>query len=379
MSIFDIKGKDVIVFGSGRGGKLMIYLLRKDGYNIVACFDNNDKRKGMFIWNDIEISKPHLIDEDIPVVVCFANESIREEICKQCRGLGYKSIIPIEWDELDARYMSHLSDEEYIKVNWYSWFEKYIDLENPITFNEKIQWMKLHISDEKRYRMMADKVAVKEYVSAAIGKEYIVPTIGVWDSFEDIDFEKLPNQFILKCTHDSGSTKIIKSKQEIDYDRLKCFFQKKLSEDYYLHGREKCYKGIPKKIIAEPLLVSGKELKDYKIHVFNGKPKLVQVDMGRFTDHTRNMYMPGWEYLPFSLLYPRDESQIEERPECMDEMLEIAEKLANDMPYVRVDFYIVDEKIYFGELTFFHGSGYEPFDPPQWNETMGAWIKLPTE
>ena len=301
-----------------------------------------------------------------------------DAVKNQCSDLGYKSIITVPWDEVDTKYLSHLSDEEYIDVNWYSIYGEHIDLNHPETFNEKIQWMKLYYNNPL-YNVVADKIAAKEHVAKLIGNEHIIPTIGVWDSFDEIDFEKLPDMFVLKCTHDSGSARAISSKSSINMTDLCKFFNARLSVDYYLKGREWCYKDLPRKIMAEPLIAPGRDLKDYKIHIFDGIPKLIQVDMGRFSDHKRNMYTPEWEYLPFSLLYPRDEKLIEPKPDCLDEMLDIAVKLAGDVPYVRVDLYQIDGKVYFGELTFFHGSGYEPFDPPEWNEIMGSWIKLPQQ
>ena len=370
---------EVIIFGAGVGGKRLALFCCVNGIKVKEFWDNDKTIIGNCMFNNILIHAPRRLEKGELIVACFEKESVMNEVKKQCLNLGAdNSFVEVDWEIL-IKEIEKADDRTYLECLWQMYMNDTLDLDNPQTFNAKLQWLKLHIRDEDRYRMMADKVAVKGYVEAIIGKEYVVPTIGIWNSFEDIDFNVLPEQFILKCSHDSGSTEIVNSKQEIDYYRLKYFFKKKLSEDYYLHGRERCYKDIPRKIIAEPLLAQGKELKDYKIHVFNGKPRLVQVDMGRFTDHKRNMYTPDWEYLPFSFLYPRDESQIEARPKCMDEMLDIATRLAEDIPYVRVDFYIVDGQIYFGELTFFHGSGYEPFDPPEWDEIMGSWIKLPID
>ena len=373
MKIFDIEENEVITFGSGQGGQEITYLLLKDGYEVVACFDNNASKAGSLIWDKVKVEEPYLIDKDFPIILCMYNKTAISNIKEQCESLGYKKIICIDWEDLDTKYMSNLLDEEYIKVRWKAMYGRELDLSNPITFNEKIQWLKLH-SSETELRPLADKIAVKEYVGNIIGFDYIIPTLGCWNHYDEIDFNHLPESFVLKCTHDSGSTTVVRSKERIDHIALRSMYEDKLSVDYYYKGRERCYKGIPRKIIAEPHISPDKELKDYKIHVFSGVPRLIQVDLGRFSSHKRNMYTPDWEYQPFSVLYPTDMTQIEECPGKLPKMFEIATSLSKDFSYVRVDLYTVDDKVYFGELTFFHGSGYEPFDPPEWNKTMGDWI-----
>ncbi len=226
---------------------------------------------------------------------------------------------------------------------------------------------------------MVDKYEVKHYVADKIGEEYIIPTLGVWDSFEDIDFEKLPNQFVLKTTHDSGGVIIVRDKSKLDRKEAREKLIRSIKHDFYQTSKEWPYKHVVRRIIAEKYMVdeSGYELKDYKIFCFNGLPKLIQVDFGRFSEHKRNIYSTDWEYLGFSSLYPTDPNIKIRRPKKLDSMLNIAKKLSKGMPHVRIDLYLIYDQIYFGELTFYHESGFGKFKPEKWDTILGEWIKLP--
>lgn len=193
-----------------------------------------------------------------------------------------------------------------MKILYYANFGKKLDLNNPVTYNQKLMWRKLY-DHNPIYHIMADKYAVREYVSKKIGNQYLIPLIGVWNSFDAINFEKLPNQFVLKCNHDSGSVYICKDKAEIGKKtELRKFFDAKMKADYYKHGREWVYKSIKRKIIAEKYMVdeSGVELKDYKIFAFDGEPFIIQVDFDRFIEHKRNLYNVNWEYINATIKYP---------------------------------------------------------------------------
>lgn len=270
------------------------------------------------------------------------------------------------------------SDERFLKLQFRARMGKPLNLKEPRTFNEKLQWLKLY--DRKpEYTQMVDKYEVKAYVAKLIGEEYIIPTLGVWDRFEDIDFDVLPAQFVLKCTHDSGGLVICKDKSKLDKAAAKAKIEKSLKRNYYLSGREWPYKNVKPRIIAEKYMVdeSGIELKDYKVFCYNGQPKAVQVDFDRFIEHKRNVYSPQWELLDVGIQYPRDPNRIIEKPKKLEEMLRLAERLSTGIPHIRTDFYIIKDKIYFGELTFYHGSGYEKFTPEEWDVTFGSWIRLP--
>ena len=277
------------------------------GYNILAIFDNNIAITDKTLYG-VRIIVPFKNNREIPVVMCVLDEEKRKEAEKQLEILGFSEIVKVDWELLNERYLSVLSDEEYIKGVWYARYNKEINLITPRTFNEKIQWLKLN-SDYKYLSKLADKHAVKKYVSKIIGSDKVIPTIGIWSSYDEIDFATLPEKFVLKCTHDSGSVEIIRSKTNIDYEALKAHFDRALLDDYYLKGREKCYRDIPHKIIAEPI-IGGDDLKDYKVHCFSGRPLIIQVDMDRFTCHTRNLYTAEWEYIDLSILYPTNPSKI---------------------------------------------------------------------
>ena len=288
----------------------------------------------------------------------------------------------------DARFMllnrfglcNNMSDEEYLKKAFKCNMGKDLNLENPQTFNEKIQWLKLH-DRNPLYTLMVDKYLVKDYVASIIGQEYIIPTLGVWDSPDDIDFDKLPDQFVLKCNHNSGTGMCIcKDKSKLDVKKVKSELRKGLAQDYYLHGREWPYKNVPRKIIAEEYMEDEKtgELRDYKFFCFNGVAKalFIATDRQKEGEETKfDFYDMNFNHLPFINGHPNSTMRID-RPERFDEMRILAEKLSINIPHVRVDFYEVNGKVYFGELTFSHWSGMVPFEPEEWDYTFGSWIAL---
>ena len=268
----------------------------------------------------------------------------------------------------------------YIKLIYRLNMGTWPDLKHPTTFNEKLQWLKLY-DRRSEYTMMVDKVEVKKYVAGIIGEEYVIPTLGVWDNPDDIDFNSLPEQFVLKCNHNSGlGMCICKDKNKLDIEKVKKELRRGLRQNYYKYWREWPYKNVPRKILAEKYMVdeSGYELKDYKIFCFNGEPHIIEVDYDRFVDHMRNVYDKEWNFIKMEIEFPNNPQHIIPKPEKLCEMLELAKKLSAGIPHVRVDFYNINNKIYFGELTFFHGSGMEEFNPSCWNEKLGHLIKLPS-
>lgn len=276
-------------------------------------------------------------------------------------------------------YLPFIDDETFLKMQFKQTMGYELDLENPKTFNEKLQWLKLHDRNPE-YTTMVDKVAAKKWAAERIGEEHIIPTLGVWDDPDEIDFDALPDQFVLKCNHNSGlGMCICKDKSKLDIPKVKRELRKGLSEDYYLHGREWPYKDVPRKILAEKYMVdeSGTELKDYKIYNFDGIPKVIQVDYERFTNRMSNLFSADWDYLDvFNAHYPHN-PVLESRPEDLDEMLRIAGVLSKNIPHVRTDFYDIDGRIYFGEMTLYHGSGFDSFTPESFSAEMGSWLKLP--
>ena len=252
-------------------------------------------------------------------------------------------------------------------------------LGDPQTYNEKLQWLKLY--DRKpEYTQMVDKYEAKKYVAAIIGEEYIIPTLGVWDRFEDIDFDALPDCFVLKCTHDSGGLVIVRDKKELDKKAARRKIEHCLGRNYYMNSREWPYKNVRPRIIAEQFMIndSGEELQDYKFMCFNGKVKCCFVCSDRFSAEGLHITIldRDWNVLPFHRHYHPPKSGLE-KPAQYDEMLRLAEQLSKDIPFVRVDLYEINGKIYFGELTFFPGSGLEKFEPESGDYTLGSWIALP--
>jgi hypothetical protein len=254
------------------------------------------------------------------------------------------------------------------------------DLMHPRTFNEKIQWLKLHDRKEL-YPKLVDKHEAKHVIGNLIGNEYIIPTLGVWNRFDDIDFSKLPNQFVLKCTHDSASVVLCKDKSSFQTSVAREKLTKALKTDYYHYiGKQWAYKGIERKIIAEAYLDEGNDLglTDYKFMVFGGKCKCIFVCVGRQSKLRLDAYDMDWQLMPFTRNnHPNMKERIP-RPKGYETMLFIAEKVAGfvDNPFVRVDFYEVNGKVYFGEVTFYPEGGLGSFNPTEWDYVLGDWIEL---
>lgn len=273
-----------------------------------------------------------------------------------------------------------LNDKKYLELLYYRKMNKKIDLENPKTYNEKLQWLKLY--DRKPiYTTMVDKYEAKNYVAERIGEEHIIPTLGVWDKFEDIDFDSLPDRFVLKCTHDSGGLVICKDKSEFDYKKAKKKIKKSLKRNYYWSGREWPYKDVKPRIIAEQYMEDAEtaELRDYKFFCFNGEAKMIFIatDRQKKDEETKfDFFDMDYNHLPIVNGHPNSK-KVPQKPKNFEQMRILAEALSDRIPHLRVDFYEVDGNVYFGEMTFFHFSGMVPFEPQEWDEIIGSWIDLP--
>lgn len=268
----------------------------------------------------------------------------------------------------------------YIKTRYYFYIGKKLNLKDPKTFNEKLQWLKLYYYDSE-LKKLVDKYEVRKIIEKKIGNEYLIPLLGgPWEKFEDIDFSDLPDSFVLKTTHDSGGVVICRDKETFEMSKAKEKINEHLKRKFFWLGREWTYKNIQPRIIAEKFMLdeTGVELKDYKIFCFNGVPKVIQVDIGRFSDHRRNFYSTEWDYLGFTTNIHKNDPNIHiKKPEKLNKMLDIAMELSKDIPHVRVDLYYTADKIYFGEMTFFHGSGFEKFNPDKWDLILGEALELP--
>jgi len=276
-----------------------------------------------------------------------------------------------------------LPDVLYLKQQYRRKMRRKLNLKKPVLYSEKVQWLKLY-DRRPEYSKLVDKYEVRKYIAQTIGERYLIPNYGVWTHFDEIPFDTLPNEFVLKCTHDCGSVYICKDKSRLDLTELRKRFRKYLAVNCYYQRKEWVYKNIRPCIIAEKLMIdeSGVQLKDYKIYCFNGEPKIVNIIFDRFTTGTGGkkeyFFSPQWEYQPVgSGGHPNDPNVKIQKPKCLEEMLNLARKLSAGKIHVRVDFYVAADKIYFGELTFYSCAGYERFDPPQWDKTFGDWMTLP--
>uniref|UniRef100_UPI0040562FD9 ATP-grasp fold amidoligase family protein n=1 Tax=Acetatifactor sp. TaxID=1872090 RepID=UPI0040562FD9 len=254
-----------------------------------------------------------------------------------------------------------------------------LNLSNPRTFNEKLQWLKLY-DRNLEYIKKVDKYAVKNYVIEKIGEQYLIPTLGVWDTFEQISFDELPNQFVLKCTHDSGGIVICRDKSDFDIEAAKYRLSKSLKINYFWGNREWPYKNVKPRIIAEKYMEdsTGNDLIDYKVMCFNGEPKCTFVCENRSSKEkfTITVYDTDWNIMPFEREHPR-RKQPGKRPSTYEEMMRLSKKLSENIPFVRVDFYEIQGKLYFGEMTFYPGAGFTPFKPYEWDIKLGEWLILP--
>lgn len=278
--------------------------------------------------------------------------------------------------------LKYIPDKLFLKIKFKIKVGYKLNLKRPTTFNEKLQWLKLY-DRRPEYTTMVDKYAVKKYVADKIGEQYVIPTLGVWDSFDEIDFDKLPNQFVLKCTHDSGGLAICKDKSTFDHEAAKKKINDSLNRNYYYSGREWPYKDVNPRIIAEKYMedtqIKISSLNDYKLMCFNGKVRCTFVCSDRKENLRITIFDNEWKRMPFGRYnHPASEEDIS-KPKNFDGMIELAEILSNDIPFVRVDFYEINGRIYFGELTFYPGAGFEEFSPGKWDRILGDWIELPTK
>lgn len=281
---------------------------------------------------------------------------------------------------IDTKLGRILSDKVYLKIKYKLTFGKKLNLDNPKTFNEKLQWLKLYDRNSE-YNKLVDKYEVKKYVADIIGEKYIIPTLGVYEKFDEIDFNNLPSQFVIKCTHDSGGLVICKDKSKLNIKEARKKINKCLKRNYYYWGREWPYKNVKPRIIIEKYMEENDidELKDYKFFTFNGKIECIQVDYERFINHKRAFYDTRWKRLKFTTCYPTDYSTEIECPKSFNEMKMIAKKIVDELKlltYSRIDLYTINNKVYFGEITFYHGSGFERFEPQEWDYKLGKYIKL---
>lgn len=283
-------------------------------------------------------------------------------------------------------FFGWLPDKTYLQLLYRFKMGHRLDLNHPKTFTEKIQCLKLY-NRRPEYTLMVDKYAVKKYVADIIGEKYIIPTLGVWDKPEDIDWDALPNEFVLKTTHGGGSGGVVICKDKKTFDRNKAILtlRDSMNGDIYRSLREWPYKDVKKRVLAEKYMAPKDmvnnpiyDLSDYKFFCFNGEPKYCQVIRDRHSKESIDFYDMNWRHQEFVGLNPIASNGINPvpRPLLLDDMICICHKLSENMKFVRIDMYVIDNRIYFGEITFYPASGMGLFNPDKWNEELGNLISL---
>ncbi len=323
------------------------------------------------------------------------NEKIRNKVLLKCLLVNRFQFLTTNTTTMNFKYyinsprelcatlvkkcLFFLSDEMYLKIMYYVRMSQKLDLENPTRFTEKLQWLKLNYR-RTIFHDMVDKIESKRLVETMLGKELIIPNLGIWSNFDDINFDMLPNQFVLKTSNGGGSTGvvIVKDKAKLNKDFAKHRLEASKKSNIYKTLREWPYSGIKGRIFAETYMQdeSG-ELRDYKFYCFNGEVKVLLVASNRFSDHNFNYYDRNFNPMPIVSNCGKQLMGTLQKPEKLDQMIEVAEKLSNGLPHIRIDLYYVNGKIYFGEFTFFDASGYDDMSSKEWDLKFGDWLKLP--
>lgn len=384
---------EIGVFGAGELGKNAAYdLLKSAGHRVDFYFDNYVTPETV-IRDNVKVKELEYLykNKDTIKVILAVSSKNQNIIANQLSDHGVKNIFMIDTsvlsqimesvdkadDIVKTRYHALYDNKEYLAEKFRKATGYELNFDNPQTFNEKLQWLKLY-DHNPDYTTMADKLTAKRYVADKVGEEYVVPLLGVWDKFEHIDFNQLPEQFVLKCTHDSGSVVLVKDKEKLDYEMTKTKLNIALSTNYYWVGREWPYKNIKKRIIAEPYMENPENMADYKFLCFHGKVKMIFTCTERFerTGLKVTFFDLNWKKQNFERHYPASSKEID-KPKNLELMIELAEQLSQGIPFVRVDFYEIKGRVYFGEMTFFPGGGMEEFRPEEWDTFLGKWIELP--
>lgn len=270
-------------------------------------------------------------------------------------------------------------DELHLKLMYFALIGKKLDVDNPESFNEKLQWLKLH-DKNPLYTLLVDKISVKKWVKDLIGEDYVTSTINIWDDVNDIDLESLPNQFVLKTSHDCGGLSICRDKGSFDLDKAKSKLKKHLKQNYYWGCREWPYKDVVPRVFAEEYLDSGSELGliDYKFYCFNGEPEFLYVSEGLDNHETARISFLtlNWKFAEFKRTDYLNFDQLPKKPDSFNEMIQLTKKLSNGFAFVRVDFFEYNGKPRFSEMTFHPCGGFMPFDPPEWDQKMGSMLNL---
>lgn len=271
-----------------------------------------------------------------------------------------------------------IPDKPYLQLTYLLRMKEPLHLKHPRFFSEKMQWLKLY-DYKPEYARMADKVAVREFVAERLGEDCLIKQLGVYEKAEEIPYNKLPNRFVLKCSHDSASTIVVKDKSSLDIKKTNDFLDKRLKLKFYLEGRENVYKEVKPRIVCEEFLGSSNDVpEDYKVFCFDGKPEFIVVDVGRFKKHTQFYYDTDWNWFKMDSEYEPEPGLSVPKPAMLSELLNAAKILSAGLRFVRVDFYIVKNKLYFGELTFYPAAGYKRYTPEEVDLKYASMINTDT-
>lgn len=291
--------------------------------------------------------------------------------------IDYKKIISNRELRLKMiKCLNFIPTKAYLKMVYWIKTGKKLNLKNPKTFCDKLNWLKIH-ELHPEYTQLVDKVAVRDYVSNKVGKDICFPLLGVWEHYDDINFEVLPEKFVLKCNHDSGSVKVINNKNKMDHKELKKFFEDRLKMNPYTIGREYPYREVPPRIFAEKYMTpEGEEdINDFKFFCFNGVPKVMFVATERSTDCKFDFFDMDFNHMDIENIHPNS-SIVIKKPKKFEEMKRLAAKLSEGMKFVRLDLYEINGEVYFGEFTFFHAGGFWPFKPEKYELEYGELIQI---
>lgn len=388
---------EVCIFGAGQIGKGKAYeLIKAAGFSIDFYCDNHIS-PGTYIRDDLivrDIKYLYEHNKDIFVFLCVSTKYQRE-ILEQLENHDVKNIVKLDTpdfiieqimeevdkasDEVKKRWHYFYDDKEFLSRVFKRQMGYDLDIEHPKTFNEKLQWLKLH-DRNSAYIQMVDKYAVKEYIAQKIGEEYVIPTLGVYETFDEIAFEKLPDQFVLKCTHDSGSVVICRDKKNFNMIKVKEVLQSKLKRNLYWMGREWPYKNVRPRIIAEMFMKdkAAEDLIDFKFYCFHGEPKFLYVSAGLENHATARIsfYNLDLSEAVFQRSDFKHFAQLPKIPTHYQEMIDVARKLSEGIPFVRIDLYEINEKVYFSEFTFTPSAGWMPFESYKWDLALGELLDL---
>ena len=291
--------------------------------------------------------------------------------------MDYKKIIKSQKNRLKlAGILWFIPSKIYLRIVYKIKAKRKLNLKKPVTFTDKQNWLKLN-DIHPEYTKLVDKIGVRQHLKEKLGEDICFPLLGVWEKYEDIDFDQLPNEFVLKCSHDSGSVKVIRDKKTINHQQLRQFYKNKLGRNPYYAGREYPYKHVKPRIIAEKFMVPEglKDIEDYKFFCFNGEPKIMFVATDRSTDCRFDFFDMNFNHLDIENIHPQSGKEFS-KPPLFEEMKQLASTLSKGMKFVRIDLYTINDKIYFGEFTFFHGGGFWPMKPESWEMKLGDWINI---